>query len=265
MKGQLDEEDIMCIVCQELPINAHTSQCCGCVLCEECTGLTLKGSKQLCPNCRNQNPKFEKNVYLIKLINKFPAICKYECGYVSQVSDIKNHYKNCPKKTYQCTNCEFKGNHQSFFNHITSIHKDEVIQIFDKSLQQSSALSTPKQSIDPLQEVKNSRGDICHIGKTSKFYCSKNVGHKCNTCDGQCGPNDGCNCPPCMELDLKYRNLKGQQALVNAEGKVAFLTNGSFYCGTYSNDYGKCGKIGYKCRYCTSLTSDLPYYKHLLQ
>ncbi|EWS74291.1 seven in absentia family protein (macronuclear) [Tetrahymena thermophila SB210] len=264
MKSQIEEEDIMCLVCQEVPINAHTSSCCGCVLCEDCTIQTLKCSK-ICPHCRNQNPKFEKNMYLIKLINKFPVACKYECGRISQISDIKNHYQNCPKRNYSCSVCLYQGKKQDFFNHITSRHKDEIMSIFDNYIEQSSTLSNSQEKIDPLSDVKNSNGDISHIGKTPKFYRGKNAGHKCNTCDGMCGPHDGCNCPPCMELDLKYRNLLGKNVLVNAEGKVAFLSNKSFQCGTLNDEWGKCGQFGYRCRYCTSLTSDFPYYKHLLQ
>lgn len=63
--------------------------------------------------------------------------------------------------------------------------------------------------------MRNSRGAIAQIGIIPKFYCGQSAGHRCNNCDSVCGIHDGCNCPPCMELDLKHRKLpKG--CLVNS-------------------------------------------------
>ncbi|GFN81530.1 E3 ubiquitin-protein ligase herc2-like, partial [Plakobranchus ocellatus] len=36
--------------------------------------------------------------------------------------------------------------------------------------------------------------------ETGKFYCGMKV-LSCACCDGHCGPNNGCNCPPCQQLD----------------------------------------------------------------
>ncbi len=53
----------------------------------------------------------------------------------------------------------------------------------------------------------NSQGDES-ISYGGNFYCGKipdeNNKYKCNTCDGRCGPTNGCNCFSCKILDEKY-------------------------------------------------------------
>ena len=45
-------------------------------------------------------------------------------------------------------------------------------------------------------------------GKTGLYYCAMKV-LSCSCCDGHCGPNNGCNCPPCQKLDKEEEeNLK---------------------------------------------------------
>ena len=42
-------------------------------------------------------------------------------------------------------------------------------------------------------------------GKTGKYYCGMKV-LSCACCDGHCGPNNGCNCPPCAALDKEEQD-----------------------------------------------------------
>ncbi|XP_012936715.1 E3 ubiquitin-protein ligase HERC2 [Aplysia californica] len=48
--------------------------------------------------------------------------------------------------------------------------------------------------------IYNSAGALAKKGETGKFYCGMKV-LTCACCDGHCGPNNGCNCPPCQLLD----------------------------------------------------------------
>ena len=44
-------------------------------------------------------------------------------------------------------------------------------------------------------------------GATGKYYCGMKL-LSCNCCDGHCGPNNGCNCGPCSQLDKEEEERK---------------------------------------------------------
>eukprot|EP01105_Mastigella_eilhardi_P025641 TRINITY_DN7038_c0_g1_i1.p1 TRINITY_DN7038_c0_g1~~TRINITY_DN7038_c0_g1_i1.p1 ORF type:complete len:475 (-),score=139.69 TRINITY_DN7038_c0_g1_i1:84-1508(-) len=48
----------------------------------------------------------------------------------------------------------------------------------------------------------NASGLEAHQGTTGRWYCGRpDGGCRCGNCDGQCGPNNGCNCEDCLKLD----------------------------------------------------------------
>ncbi|KAK7452260.1 hypothetical protein BaRGS_00039741, partial [Batillaria attramentaria] len=53
------------------------------------------------------------------------------------------------------------------------------------------------------------------IGETGRYYCGMKV-LSCSCCDGHCGPNNGCNCPPCQQLD---REEEAHQVVEDARPK----------------------------------------------
>lgn len=59
-----------------------------------------------------------------------------------------------------------------------------------------------------LSEIKiNSEGALAKKGDTGHYYCGRSV-LSCPCCDGNCGPNNGCNCPACQRLDQEEREQK---------------------------------------------------------
>ena len=51
-----------------------------------------------------------------------------------------------------------------------------------------------------------SEHSLCSIlGETGKYYCGRRL-ISCQCCDGVCGPNDGCNCTSCSQLDIEDKN-----------------------------------------------------------
>lgn len=53
----------------------------------------------------------------------------------------------------------------------------------------------------------NCEGVPSQKGETGKFYCGRHI-LKCSCCDGNCGPNNGCNCESCQKLDQEDREQK---------------------------------------------------------
>ncbi|KAL8607282.1 hypothetical protein ACOMHN_047613 [Nucella lapillus] len=58
------------------------------------------------------------------------------------------------------------------------------------------------------EALYNSAGALAKKGSTGNYYCGMKV-LSCQCCDGSCGPNTGCNCPPCQQLDQEEAVLVG--------------------------------------------------------
>ena len=50
------------------------------------------------------------------------------------------------------------------------------------------------------------------LGQTGKYYCHMHV-LSCSCCDGYCGPDNGCNCPPCQKLDAEEEERLKQETV----------------------------------------------------
>ncbi|KAK7097783.1 E3 ubiquitin-protein ligase HERC2-like isoform X3 [Littorina saxatilis] len=56
------------------------------------------------------------------------------------------------------------------------------------------------------EALVNTAGALASKGSTGQYYCNMKV-LTCQCCDGSCGPNNGCNCPPCQQLDKDEASL----------------------------------------------------------
>jgi len=103
-------------------------------------------------------------------------------------------------------------------------------------------------------------------GLSGNYYCGRKGLYTClyGSCDGVCGPTNGCNCPDCKKLDevegiLPYKHR--QSAKMNqSKVKVARGIEGNYYCGRYGlyqcskGCDGRCGlNNGCNCPDCAEL------------
>ena len=110
--------------------------------------------------------------------------------------------------------------------------------------------------------IFNKNGDKSVAGENGKYYCG-NGNLQCECCDGSCGPDDGCNCSACMELDVQTRGLT-HHYLVNRNGDPSEFNTSEdrFYCGKKATAWhnrawdGYCGpNNGPQCDNCEILQS----------
>ena len=88
---------------------------------------------------------------------------------------------------------------------------------------------TPYENLK-IDELKNGKGRLAHLGVNGKFYCGEKLEGYCSCCNGFCGPTNGENCLECMKLDLERRGLK-KGLLVNARGNVCWKVGDLWQCG----------------------------------
>jgi hypothetical protein len=251
-------ESLKCPVCLEYAEEPMECQFCNHIFCKKCIASEQSKIKiTSCPMCRKES-NYKESAFAKRLLGNLPVSCPNECGANISRNELKGHLTKCPNKNYLCNvqGCRYEGKKSDFIQHLTSQHENEILNKFDKNLSQNTQklyVNTPgiqggqipsEKEINvnlPLFEngpsdinfnnnFLNSKGDPVSLGQSGIFYCSKRLGFNCGCCDGNCGPDNGCCCKACMDLNIQIRNLpKGQ--MVNKEGRVAKWTRCSYFCG----------------------------------
>jgi len=216
----MDNSFLQCPICLDLAEDPMETSCCNNIFCNKCA-TAIKNS---CPQCRSNTFKFKPSVLAKRMINSIEKVCEH-CSYKSTIGDIKDHYIVCPKLSRKCSvkNCNYQGN--NLIKHINETHMKDMILFFDCNLSSPKPTTQEKDKNNNianefplLKTYMNTKGKLSRLGLTGKYYCGgKTENPELCDCDGNCGPENGCNCTACMELDIKTRKLpKGYW--VNEEG-----------------------------------------------
>ena len=261
----LNQSEFQCAICLDIAENVVETRCCHQLYCERCVVPLLE-----CPTCRARPLQTVPNTVVRRLIGKLPAKCTF-CGASFERGNMANHTDKCPQKPFKCPGCPFECPISNFLAHLTTAHPDILLKNCPRlfAAERSPPVEPPAGDRcplaalpDPLRATHNSRGVRVHIGETGKYYCGQRV-LNCDCCEGHCGPNSGCNCAQCMELDVCARRLP-RGYLVNSEGAVAKReANGHFYC--YRLLQGcVCRPQESSCPRCQKLDNTLVRYRQLL-
>lgn len=253
---------ITCIICDNIAKDAVESNCCRSTYCSKCA---TNIQDNICANCEMQPFTFKESFIARLIINKMPYECTY-CKEKLTYGDSDLHSSKCQQIPRRCNigDCSFEASTKEFLIHLVTQHKTEVINRFGKSGTQPEEKvdsSKPFYTFNPLVKRDNSAGNPATLGSTGKFYCGKPFEERCSCCDGNCGPNNGCNCRACMEVDIGSRKL-APGFWVNKEGMTCRKgPNGNVYCGRKkstraTNEY--CGPIeGPQCYACKIIQEQL--------
>ena len=227
---------LKCVVCFEFSREAVECLQCGNIFCKFCV-LDIK-----CPLCRNTSSYKESN-FARRIINSIPIQCE-QCGEISNRGNIKIHIKICPQRNYTCrlSGCNYEGKKNEFQKHIISDEKHllESLNDFDKNQNDEK-----NNYFGLLHSRTNALGKNSRRGSNGKFYCGEKSDIVCSTCDGMCGPNNGCQCSYCMKLDIEFYNIPAG-FILNHDGNICKLIENQFFCGNRmgnnfcSPDFGPC-------------------------
>ena len=206
-----------CLVCTEPCADAVETDCtCHLLLCARCA----KDIRE-CPTCRQEAVTFTASHAVRRIISSMPTPCPH-CNTQSTFGDLKTHLKYCEARPIRCSKCEFTGLRHALVGHANDEHPDDIVAFFSKQLEAPN-----RNCIEPRQ---NQAGNMARLGDTGKFYCGKRLNGQCGCCNGNCGPNNGCNCVDCMRLDVEVRQLP-PSTLVNRQGRVSQRLGRGFVCG----------------------------------
>jgi len=254
------EDAFICSICLEVANNAVETSCCHHVFCETCLSRMLGRE---CPQCRATFQVLVSHIAR-RIIGNMPVACIYKkCGQTLTRSTAKDHERLCKYRIYICpaVGCSFQSEKQGYIKHLFKDHSETIAENAELCFQRegAAAAATPNYHSDDVVAIKkNSGGRDSRIGETGKYYCEGSLGkYTCDCCDGNCGPGNGCNCLPCMKLDVASRKLP-RHFYVNREGAICRKSSetGLFYCGRMvmsrnMNCDGYCGPTnGPHCRAC---------------
>src|SRR5688572_10952784 len=99
---------LKCPICFETAKNPIECTGCSHVYCKTCLSLVNKDLTTIkCPTCRKK--KSLKTCALgKKLLGAMKIKCPNNCKKAITKSDLNNHLKKCPKRSYECVICGYK-------------------------------------------------------------------------------------------------------------------------------------------------------------
>jgi hypothetical protein len=252
MDGDTPYENLKCSICLEYARKAVDCTKCENIFCQQCVR-----DVKTCPLCV-QPVSFKESIFARKLISSISIECPNKCNESIKMGVLDEHLStHCPNKVYKCNQCAFLSYKVQFVQHILEQHKDNLIQTFEAGDKLESGL-------DLWKVRKNGKGIETKRGKTGRFYCGGQSDIRCNSCDGRCGPTNGCQCTDCTAIDIEFYGLKRNQML-NHDGVICELSNGLFNCNTkFSSDWKYCNP-NHCCDACRTVSQFVSTYKTALK
>eukprot|EP01031_Cornospumella_fuschlensis_P034715 gene34715-42036_t len=253
-------------------------------------------------------------VFALSAKSRHDEVCTFNrinCRYCQEhlhVKQLELHETTCPKFPASCSvpGCCFQAAREEMDAHLrenylshNQLYATRLAQLEEENRQlraasnrqqpspATAAYTTPVRTM-PLLYGLNRRRRECqysydgHHSLQMRIYCGHDCGQSgyanpCGRCNGICGPNNGCQCKPCAELqeELQRRMRFKPDGCRNAEGAVVHVSNNTsphgefadeylFYCGRHvgrrgypspcSRCDGKCGPDnGCQCTACFAL------------
>ncbi|EDQ87112.1 uncharacterized protein MONBRDRAFT_33522 [Monosiga brevicollis MX1] len=136
-----------------------------------------------------------------------------------------------------------------------------------------------RQHEDPLILQRRPDGSLLNPanswvkrGNTGKFYCGRPLKQcACGSCDGRCGPNNGCNCRSCQTVDdlvkrqAWYSNRVTMPAVSEADSEVTPELDQTILLGHLTKAAKSTRGRGPTCRECGTLSEKEASYASLDQ
>jgi hypothetical protein len=284
-------ESLKCPVCIDYAEDPLECQFCNHIFCRKCIACEQSRIKlNSCPMCRKES-NFKESAFAKRLLGNLPVSCPKECGTNLSRNELNAHLIKCPNKNFSCgiQGCNFEHKKTEFIQHILTQHENEILKKFEKNIAETK---TPMLSQSVLVQMDmlnlnnsgninnnnningrlfNSRGNVVTLGDNSMHYCGKKTEFNCGCCDGNCGPENGCCCKACMDLNRQLKNLQ-IGIMLNKVGRKCKWTRCSFFCGVEfeketKNILQKIFMKRLKCEYpnetcpeCHTLTKNMKFY-----
>ena len=120
----IENEDLVCLICQMVAINPMQSHCCGKIYCQNCINKFKKRNPvPKCPTCRKAGVQFFEDKRASRAILGLMVYCTRRskgCKWQGSFSDMATHLDKCNHRLVICSNgCDKTMKHFQLAKHIT--------------------------------------------------------------------------------------------------------------------------------------------------
>lgn len=104
----IENEDLVCLICQVVAISPLQSHCCGKIYCIDCVHkFQRRNPNPICPTCRKPGVKFFEDKRANRTILGLQVYCdlrKKGCKWQGTLSDRQSHSEKCNYRLILCPN-----------------------------------------------------------------------------------------------------------------------------------------------------------------
>ena len=154
----------LCCYCKLIVQNPCEKDCCGSLVCNDCTKIYLE-LNNYCGTCKKKY-NFRKNHFAKRLLNNGELKCIFECGFSTNYEKIRSHLLVCQKRIFYCNECDFQGLKLEYKLHFIENHVDVFFEMVEyNSLNNKAMINKKKELQDELHPEFLSR-----VNKESKTH-----------------------------------------------------------------------------------------------
>jgi len=105
MGGGTQTDQLVCVICRQLPKTVLEASCCTALYCKSCVVNLLSAGDVNCTICGKYVRKFQLNVPLQRIIDQQEAKCRFEalgCTVRVEFKDLETHEANCEFALVDC-------------------------------------------------------------------------------------------------------------------------------------------------------------------
>jgi hypothetical protein len=126
------KESLTCPICRLILINPIETQFCGELICKQCENSYKLMTFNVCSKCK-KFICFRESFFAKKLLNKIKSVkCSYNCGHLTDLSNLRNHMEICSEKKYECHVCKFSSKKDDFKKHFIITHEEEFFKMVEE-------------------------------------------------------------------------------------------------------------------------------------
>ena len=120
----IENEDLVCLICQMVAINPMQSHCCGKIYCKNCIDkFTRPNPVPNCPTCRKTGVQFFEDKRANRAILGLMVYCSRKrkgCKWQGTFSDLATHLERCNHRLIICSNgCDKTMKHIELAKHLS--------------------------------------------------------------------------------------------------------------------------------------------------
>jgi TNF receptor-associated factor 4 len=207
-------DEYICPICTHVLCDPQQTRC-GHLICKSCImQLKDKGNNFTCPTCcTNLTDDFFPDESANHKIQYLQVRCKYECLWMGDYKDIKDHIKSCPYQFVSCSYCERKMLRKLLQNHLDDYCPKRLIKCQYCNEEGAHEVITGPSHVEECQEYPI---------KCTNYECTKKISRKLMLSHRESCPKEMTSCEY-KKVGCEEKVMREEQVRHNEERREEHL------------------------------------------